>query len=173
MGRATRGADSRTRVAVQAAATNGAKDARRSRALHVRFLLSLFPGVSHKTGAHADSDCLPRSNSDLSCARTDVVAVHNFLSAHVEQCAQPPALHPRRSDVDPTAVTSFVRSRPPWCGPSPARDRPVTNPRPSGCGTGRLASLNSTPAGVYSPQTADPARGVTSETHMAGGDQRP
>ena len=61
---------------------------------------------------------LPDRTRTFSCARTDVVAVHNFLSAHVEQCAQPPALHPRRSDADPTAVTSFVRSRTPWCGPS-------------------------------------------------------
>ena len=57
---------------------------------------------------------LPDRLGPFSCARTDVVAVHNFLSAHVEQCAQPPALHPRRSDADPTAVTSFVRSRTPW-----------------------------------------------------------
>ena len=73
---------------------------------------------------------LPDRLGPFSCARTDVVAVHNFLSAHVEQCAQPPALHPRRSDADPTAVTSFVRSRTPWCGPSQSRVQESVNLRP-------------------------------------------
>ena len=65
MGRAMRGAGSRTIVAVKAGAKNGAKDARRSRALCTRCVLAEKAGARHETGAAADSDCLARLMSGL------------------------------------------------------------------------------------------------------------
>ena len=65
MGRETRGAGSLTRVASKAAATNGAIDAHRSRALCTRCVLAVLAGARRETGAHADSDCLARLMSGL------------------------------------------------------------------------------------------------------------
>ena len=53
MGRAMRGAGSRTRVAIKAAATNGAKDARRSRALCTRCVLAVLAGDRRRLAVHA------------------------------------------------------------------------------------------------------------------------
>ena len=65
MGRAAGRAGSRTIMAVKAAATHDAKDARRSRALSTRRGWKEEGGEKHETGAHADSDCLARSMSGL------------------------------------------------------------------------------------------------------------
>ena len=65
MGRAARGAGSLTRVALKAAATNGALDAHRSRALCTYFSFPLLSFSLRETGAHADSDCLVRLMSGL------------------------------------------------------------------------------------------------------------
>ena len=65
MGRETRGSGSLTRVAIDTAATNGAKDARMSCAISMLCVQAAAAGAQHETDAHADSDWFIRFASDL------------------------------------------------------------------------------------------------------------
>ena len=65
MGRAMRGAGSLTRVALKAAATNGAIDAHTSCALCTRCVLAVMTGARRETDARTDSDCFARLTSGL------------------------------------------------------------------------------------------------------------
>ena len=65
MGRETRGSGSLTRVAIDTAATNGAKDARMSCAISILCVQAAAAGAQHETDAHAHSDWFIRFASDL------------------------------------------------------------------------------------------------------------
>ena len=60
-----RGAGSLTRVALKAAATNGAIDAHTSCALCTRCVLAVMTGARRETDARTDSDCFTRLTSGL------------------------------------------------------------------------------------------------------------
>ena len=113
MGRAMRGAGSRTIVAVKAGAKNGAKDARRSRALCTRCVLAEKAGARHETGAAADSDCLARLMSGLrlctlrSGGRAQLLSHHRLRhTRELQRCT--------RADLNATRhIPSTFRSRPP------------------------------------------------------------
>ena len=115
MGRAAGRAGSRTIMAVKAAATHDAKDARRSRALSTRRGRKEEGGEKHETGAHADSDCLARSMSGLRLCTLRCGGRAHVLTHHRRRHTRELQ---RCTRVDLTHMTASVRSWTPWCGPS-------------------------------------------------------
>ena len=124
MGRAAGRAGSRTIMAVKAAATHDAKDARRSRALSTRRGWKEEGGEKHETGAHADSDCLARSMSGLRLCTLRCGGRAHVLTHHRRRHTRELQ---RCTRVDLTHMTASVRSWTPWCGPSPPRGSHITD----------------------------------------------
>ena len=108
MGRETRGSGSLTRVAIDTAATNGAKDARMSCAISMLCVQAAAAGAQHETDAHADSDWFIRFASDLRlctlrCGGRAQVLSHQRRrhKRELQRCTRVDLTHYRQLSSDP------------------------------------------------------------------------
>ena len=123
MGRETRGSGSLTRVAIDTAATNGAKDARMSCAISMLCVQAAAAGAQHETDAHADSVWFIRFASDLRLC-TLRCGGRARVQSHHWRCDERGLQRCTRTDL--SEATPFFRFCPPWGVELLARAQPST-----------------------------------------------